>query len=56
MDTPVQGNPAVAPLRHCPIAILLQPKCLVMDGTIGDAVGLAVTEADHVKVWQTVGR
>jgi hypothetical protein len=23
---------------------------------MGDSVGLAVTEADHVKVWQTVGK
>jgi hypothetical protein len=37
-------------------ATILQPKCVVVVGTIGDAVGLAVTEADHVKVWQTVGK
>ena len=29
---------------------------MVSDGTMGDAVGQAVTGADHVKVWQTVGK
>ena len=27
-----------------------------MDGTLWDSLRLAATEADHVKVWQTVGK
>jgi hypothetical protein len=29
---------------------------VVIDGTLWDALGLAGVEADHVKVWQTVGK
>ena len=38
----LQGNPAPTPLRPGPSAILLQPKCLVVDGTERDGLRLVV--------------
>jgi hypothetical protein len=52
----LQGFLPLAPPPAPPSATILQPKCSVADGTLWDSPGLAVTDVNHVKVWQTVGK